>query len=523
MARASLTHEDAAELEAHGLTEAEARRQIELLSDPPPPPRLARACTLGDGIETVTEARRDALEGLAREAAAAGRLQAFVPSSGAASRMFQDLVACRHRGGPITRDWLREAGEAGMPEALSFQALLDRLPEFAFHKALDAAIKDAGYSLAAILERGPLSALIDALLDWPGLGYDHLPKGLLLFHRTRDGARTPFQEHLVEADRLLRDEEGRCRLHFTVSPEDRPEWRRAVDAGLPPGARPAGTAFDVTFSEQSPATDTLALDEAGNPFRDGDGRLLFRPAGHGALIGNLHALRGDLVFVKNVDNVAHDDWKDPTWRWTRVIIGRLVEIEREVIARLDDLVAGAPEALENAIGFCRTAFLADPPEDLEAPQRLAWLKDRLDRPIRVCGVVPNTGEPGGGPFWVRGRDGARTIQIVEGAQVASDPELQRLFASGTHFNPVFLACALRRRDRTPHDLARFVDPRAVIVTEKTWSGRPLCALERPGLWNGAMAGWNTLLVEVPIGVFNPVKTVLDLLRAEHQPRAATGA
>lgn len=517
MGPAGLTPDDVEELAAHGLTEAEALRQLELLRDPPARLRLERAATVGDGIETVPGPRREPLAALAREAAAAGRLRAFVPASGAASRMFQDLSACRNQGGAVTREWLAEAEIGGHEAGRALRRLLEGLPRLAFHDALRAALAAQGHDPDAVVAHGPWRPLLDALLETDGLGYAHLPKGLIPFHRGRDEVRTAFEEHLAEGAALLRDDHGRARLHVTISPEHREEWNEALETARDRFASRAE--FEVEFSVQSPATDTLALDPEGRPFRGADGALLFRPAGHGALIGNLGGA-GDLVFIKNVDNVAHEDWKEPTVTWTGVLAGRLVEIERAAFAWLDRLAAdGGEGAVSEAAGFCERTFFTHPPADLAPAARRAWVRDRLDRPIRVCGMVPNTGEPGGGPFWVRGPEGGASIQIVEGAQVDPEsPAQQQLFRRGTHFNPAFLACALRRRDGTPHDLARFVDPRAVIVTEKSAGGRRLLALERPGLWNGAMAGWNTVLVEVPLAVFNPVKTVLDLLRPAHQPR-----
>ena len=519
MTLAPFTKDDALQLEEHGVSETEARRQLELLRHPPEHPRLERANTVGDGIEAVPEERRQTLAGLAREAAAAGRVQAFVPASGAASRMFQDLIVCRSEGGAVSRTWLDEAAANGKKEARALERFLENLGRFAFHDQLKAVAETADRTLAAMVKEGPLRPLLDALLETPGMGYAHLPKGLLSFHGAGDGVRTAFEEHLAEAAELMREKGGACRLHFTVSSEHREEFAAALAAARNRFEAALKVRYDVSFSEQHPSTDTLALDEEGRPFRGKDGRLLLRPAGHGALIENLNQIGGDLAFIKNIDNVAHPDWKEPTWLWTRVLIGRLVEVEREVFAWIDRLKNDGDRAVGEAVGFCEKAFFAHPPDGLGPVERRAWVLERLDRPVRVCGMVPNTGEPGGGPFWVRGKHGACSIQIVESAQVDPEsPEQQQLYRRGTHFNPAFLAVALRRHDGSPHDLERFVDPNAVIVTTKSQGGRKLLALERPGLWNGAMAWWNTLLVEVPLAAFNPVKTVNDLLRPEHQPK-----
>jgi hypothetical protein len=348
--------------------------------------------------------------------------------------------------------------------------------------------------------------------------------------------RTAFEEQLVEAAALLADREGRVRVHFTVPPEAREaieahlaEARGRLEPRLNDGR---GVTFDVTFSVQSPGTDTLALDpETGGPFRLESGELLFRPGGHGSLIENLAALArgghegGDLVFVKNIDNVQPDRVKDEVVRWKEILGGHLLELRersRELIDRLRDGGSTDPGVTRAEV----LAFLAEhlgvrlPPGSEASQASPEALIDRLDRPLRVAGMVVNRGEPGGGPFWVRspeGPHGETSAQIVERSQVdESVPEQAQAFREATHFNPVDLVCSLRSFDGTPYDLPRYVDERAVFLAEKSHGGQKLVALERPGLWNGAMAGWNTAFVEVPDATFSPVKTVFDLLRKEHR-------
>jgi len=508
---AAFTPRDLELLAARGVSVTEAERQLALLRSPPPAPRLVRPCTLGDGIDAIPDARADALEALAMAAAGAGRVTIFVPASGAATRMFQDLLACRALPGPLTRADVESGAAEERRGCATLLRFVDAAERFAFAPALRAALARNGADLDALLPGGPYRPLLDALLDREGLGYADAPKGLLPFHTYPDGVRTAFDEHRVEAARVARDAQGVARLHLTVSPEHRAAFEARRDAA--PAL--AGVRPEIGFSEQKPATDTLAIDDAGAPFRDATGALLLRPAGHGALIENLADLGGDLVFLKNVDNVAVDPFKPPSIRWARVLVGRLVELEtrcRELRARL---ATGDRASVDEAAAFLRETFGGGAAPG--ATSREALL-DQLDRPLRVCGMVPNTGEPGGGPFWVHDASEGIRPQIVESAQVdARDPEQQRRFASGTHFNPVFLACAMRDAAGRPHDLARFVDPDTAIVTRKSADGRALVALERPGLWNGAMGRWNTVFVEVPLAVFNPVKTVLDLLRPEHQP------
>lgn len=514
---AVFTEADRRELAARGIPEHEALRQLALMSHPPGHARLERPCTVGDGIERLDEARLPALEAAHVRAAAAGAVSLFVPASGAATRMFRELLAALESGQPLDPGAVRAAAAAGEPVAKAVGEWAEGLPRFAFHDALAATLAARGLSLAELRANGPWRPLLEALLGPAGLDYARLPKGLLEFHREpRDpgGARTAFAEHLEEAAALARDGAGRCRAHFTVSPEHRARFEALLGTLAPLLEARSGTRPDVAFSEQHPDSDTLAGDPAGGPFRDAGGRLLFRPAGHGALLRNLEESGGDLVFVKNVDNVAAARHRAETLRWSRALVGLAAELRERVAELRGRLASGLdPGAEEEARAFALAAFgRADAPRGREA--LAAW----LDRPLRVCGMVPNTGEPGGGPFWVRGRDGRVTRQIVESAQVDAGSSGQTaILASATHFNPVFFACALRDAGGRPHRLAQWVDAESVIVTRKSAGARELLALERPGLWNGAMAGWHTVFVEVPLAVFNPVKTVLDLLRPEHQP------
>jgi hypothetical protein len=328
--------------------------------------------------------------------------------------------------------------------------------------------------------------------------------------------RTAFEEHLAEEV---------PRLHFTVSPQHEGRFVRLLEEVRPRLEPRCGHRFDVTFSHQSPATDTLAVDLENRPFRQNDGTLLFRPGGHGSLIANLQALADqgwDVVLLKNIDNVVPDSRKTVGLLWKKLLAGALVHLQQRIFRCLERLEAGpAPLDLLDEIDklladdLLRQVPLEDALAGSEARRKM--LIHLLDRPLRVCGVVRNHGEPGGGPFWVELPTGEITLQIVETSQIdPQSPEQQQALRDSSHFNPVDLACALRDRHGRPYDLARFIDPAAVFIATKSHEGRPLKALERPGLWNGAMAGWNTVFIEVPDETFAPVKTVLDLLRPEHQ-------
>ena len=500
---------DLAQLAERGIPPAEAERQLAVLARPAAWAVLVRPCTSGDGLEQLADERITELLALHARAAATGRVSAFVPASGAATRMFKDLLTARDRPGDLSPTSVRAATDAASQALVRFA---DELPRFAFASALGRVLSARGLDLARVRTDGPWRALLEALLDPAGLDSARAPKGQLLFHREGSVARTAFEEHLVEAVGLTSGEDLVRRLDVTVSSEHRAGFEHLLRDRVPALASEYGGSWQVVFSEQHPATDTLAAAPAGGAFRDEHGRLLFRPAGHGALVRNLAESGRDLVFLKNIDNVAVARLKGDTSRWSRALVGLAAGLSEGIAAHVRGVRAGAPNAAQRAVAFAERELgqLLSPGLPAEA------IVQALDRPVRVCGMVANTGEPGGGPFWVDGPLGV-TRQVVESAQVdLASAAQQAILRAATHFNPVFIACALRDADGRMHDLARYVDDHAVIVTMKSHGGRELLALERPGLWNGAMARWHTRFVEVPLTVFNPVKTVFDLLRPEHQ-------
>jgi hypothetical protein len=485
---AQLTERQKQQLRDRGISEAEANRQLALMSAPAARVELVRPCRLEDGVETIVPERQEGLILLHEEAARQGRCSKFVPASGAATRMFQDVLSGR-----------------------GVDALLAGILRFPFVDALRAELAFRGYDLDVLRGAGSGADIVDALVDPDGLGYATIPKGLIPFHRYANGARTAFEEHLVEAAGTVRDAEGVCRVRMTVSPEHLHAFRLLAERVVPAYERSLSVRFDVRFAVQRGSTDTVAGAPGGGPFVADDGSLVLRPSGHGALLESLVELPGDIVFIKNIDNVQTETHRDDTLRWKQILSGRLVELQRALflhVARLRSRPDHAAFA-EDAALFARETFGIDAEDDA--------LLSRLERPLRVCGVVRNTGEPGGGPFWVRGRDGRVTRQIVEMAQVdPASPSQAAAIREATHFNPVDLVCGLLDASGRPFDLRAFVDPDAVIIATKSYQGRELLALERPGLWNGAMADWLSVFVEVPISTFTPVKTVLDLLRPEHQ-------
>jgi hypothetical protein len=502
---------DREQIRHHGLELQEVERQLSLFREPPPPTALARPCVTGDGIRCLEQNEHDEL--LERAAAAAGRLSKFVPASGAASRMFSQLSALRQGGDNITQ----EARTSG-------QQFLTNLDRFPFRDRLAETMLEKGQDLEAACTHGDTAALLAALLDEGGLRYASLPKALILFHHDGKNARTAAEEHLREGAELVQDHDHLVRIHFTVPAVQRQgcddalgDLRRVLEHKL-------GVRFQLTTSIQKPSTDTLAADTSGQPFRDAAGHLVFRPGGHGSLLKNLANTDGDLVIVKNIDNILPEAGRVEVVRWKQLLLGHLLRLEERAVEILKACEQGTGPWLEDALRFVATELsVPSALERLESTpeKQRTYLLDRLDRPLRVCGMVLATGEPGGGPFWVQDRNGDVSPQIVETSQIdLENPKQRELLQKATHFNPVDLVVRLRSHRGAAYDLDRFVDPRTVFISRKSHDGQPLLALEHPGLWNGSMAHWNTVFVEVPGVTFAPVKTVFDLLRDEHQSRSA---
>ncbi|MCB9666424.1 MAG: DUF4301 family protein [Alphaproteobacteria bacterium] len=473
-----------AEIRAAGRDPDAAQGQLDRLLGPPTPTLLVRPATVGDGIRVIEDGQAGRLEAAHEAAARAGRLRAFVPASGAASRMFKDTVRA-------WQDGIASPSDGRL--ATAARDVLLHAPDLALWELLE--------EHGAV--EGDVRSILGALHG--ALRAHELPKALVPFHPYPEGARTPLEEHLVEAARLVRDAEGVVRLHFTVGEAH----RAAFEARVAEVRRPLETRldchFEVTTSVQDPSTDTVAVDRQGQLFRD-DGAVLFRPGGHGALLQNLGRLGADVVLVKNIDNVVPDDLRGPNLPWRRRLSGLLLSLQAEAWDLVRRLRRG--EAVEAAQAFVAHHLGATGVDGAEA------LLDRLHRPWRVAGMVRNQGQPGGGPFWAQSPDGT-SLQIVEAAQVGPDAGQQAILGSSTHFNPVDMALGLLDADGRPFDLARFVDPDAVILADKSHHGRGLRALEHPGLWNGGMARWNTVFVEIPAATFQPVKTVADLLQCAH--------
>ncbi len=511
-------NEDLRQIIEMGLTPDKVLHQIEAFKRGFPFLKLDRPCSVGDGIRVLDPEDMERYAKICSEVCLEGRAMKFVPASGAASRMFKLFLAFRNKHEKIREEHVAVKAEQGDQAHRDFLRFMRSIKDFAFYEDLKAVMAGDGLDIEKLIEAGDFSRIVDYLLTSKGLGLPDLPKGLIKFHRYDGRTRTPFEEHLVEAIEYARDGEGRARIHFTVSPEHERDIRDHVEKARGFYERP-GVALEVGFSVQSPCTDTIAVDMENRPFRDDRGRLVFRPGGHGALLENLNRLGGDIVFIKNIDNVLPDRRKQDTYKYKRALAGFLVTLQERVFYYAERLSSGhaSDAVLEEASLFAREQLAVVSPDAASGKEKREYPASKLNRPLRVCGMVKNEGEPGGGPFWVRDGDGSLSPQIVEASQVdMKSPGQRKIWESATHFNPVDLVCGLRDHEGEPFSLQDFVNPETGFVSTKSMGGRDLKALELPGLWNGAMADWNTVFVEVPVSTFSPVKTLLDLLRKEHQ-------
>ena len=443
--------------------------------------KIVRAASPSDGVTVLSVEEADAAVARYEQAKEELEVVKFVPASGAATRMFKELFS-------FVNEDKRGSG---------IDKLIDNIEKFAFWPELKAVLKEGAD------DKEVVSAIVKE-----GLNYGAKPKGLVTFHAYEDGARKAVEEHLAEGAAYATTK-GVARIHFTVSPEHMEGFTTLLEEKLPYYENRYGIRYDISFSVQKPSTDTIAVNPDNTPFRQDNGELLFRPAGHGALIENLNDIDADIVFIKNIDNVTTDSRRGDTNRCKKMLAGLLIELQERSFEYLKALEVGGAE-IEPIAEFIEKRLCVKLPEQYD----IALLKAILNRPIRVCGMVRNEGEPGGGPFWVKNADGTESLQIAESSQIS--PEDMPLMKSATHFNPVDLVCGVKDSKGVKFNLPAYTDPETGFISEKSAGGRDLRAQELPGLWNGAMANWNTIFVDVPITTFSPVKVVQDLLREQHQ-------
>ena len=517
------TPDDFRQIEKRNISLKDIGRQLDFFLKGTPFTKLNRSATTADSIKQLKSADFPRLLEKHYRAASGGRLIKFVPASGAASRMFRAMLILLNGSEKLDLDKLKKSASSGDKEAEFGVRFFENIADFAFYRTLKDTVAKSGLSFDEMLANGDLTGIMEFLLTAKGMNYAHLPKGLIEFHRYGASSRTPFQEHLFEGLAYVRDAEGKIRLHFTIIEEHTGKIKEHINSTIAAILEKDPAAdFYISYSYQMKSTDTIAMELDNRPFRDTKGQLLFRPSGHGALINNLGDLNGDLVFINNIDNVRPQPKMSDTYLYKKLLCGYLIELQETVFEYLQDLEAGnlGRDRIEEIRSFTEEVLTTHVPDDFDGfpqPEKTAYLISRLDRPLRVCGMVKNLGDPGGGPFWVEDDNGEITLQIVESSQIDPDnPDQREILSASTHFNPVDLVCGLKDYKGRPFNLQEFIDLNAGFICLKSKDGRELKSLERPGLWNGAMAYWNTVFVEVPVSTFSPVKTVNDLLKNEHR-------
>ncbi|MFV0467383.1 MAG: DUF4301 family protein [Dysgonomonas sp.] len=504
-----LTEQDLVFLSRKGIKQEDIEQQISFFKSGFTYLKLYGAASVAKGIKRVSD---DDLETFLQTwdsyREKGKKIIKFVPASGAASRMFKDLF-----------EFIDAPYD--VPTKPFEKTFFDNITKFAFFEDLNTICeKNQGKDIQTLIASGDYKTVARNLLAENGLNYGNLPKGLLKFHKYAEGATTPVEEHLKEGAIYAKDAKNEVNIHFTVSPDHFQLFSDLIFDKKDIYEQKLSTKFNVSFSEQKPKTDTIAVNPENELFRD-KGKLVFRPGGHGALIENLNDLDGDVVFIKNIDNVVPDRLKGNEAKYKKLLAGVLVTMQTKAFSYLNLIDSGkySHDELIEILYFLQDELCIKNPETklLEDAELVLYLKRKLDRPFRVCGMVKNVGEPGGGPFLAENQDTTISPQILESSQIdMSNAESKTMFEQGTHFNPVDLVCGIRDYRGRKFNLPDFVDKNTGFISLKSKGGKELKALELPGLWNGAMSDWNTVFVEVPIETFNPVKTVNDLLREQHQ-------
>ena len=506
------------QIEQRGSSVSVILQQIENFKTGFPFANLQRPAIIDDGIIQLSGSEIEQLVSYYNLHSEGCNIIKFVPASGAASRMFQNLYSFLDiaKSSESVTEFLKK--DRSFNSVYNF---IERIKEFAFYEDLKIVLQENNLNLEDLLKRQEFTLIIKHLLNEKGLGYGKLPKGLLKFHRYEDRNRMAFEEHIVEAASYGTSANRDASIHFTVSPEHLNRFQQEVNNVQSLYEKRFGIRLQISFSVQRSSTDTIAVDLENNPISE-KGQLIFRPGGHGALIENLNDLENDVAFIKNIDNVVPDRLKAPTIQFKKAIGGLLLKLQEQIFSGLKELEQEITnDRYDQIADFARKELNLNIPGEFSSfslAKKREFLFRYLNRPIRICGMVKNEGEPGGGPFWVKNSKGEVSLQIVESSQVDfNNPEQSEILKSSTHFNPVDLVCGLKDYKGNAFDLHKFIDPATGFISIKSKDGKSLKAQELPGLWNGAMADWITLFVEVPVITFNPVKTVNDLLRQQHQP------
>lgn len=508
------TQEDLRQFKEKGISPERIERQLSDFRNGFPKVNLVRPAVPNDGIEIWNNEKVQHYEKVYDDMSKEVVVSKFVPSSGAATRMFKYLF-------DFTGKYIGQYQtlHKDFPDVKVF---LDHLECFPFYKELAHSMSENKLDIQSYMERKDYLTVINYVLNSEGLNYAAKPKALIIFHRYGDTPRIALEEHLVEGAMCMASQ-GEVGIHFTVSPGHRKEFEQTAKNAVKKYEAEYGVHFQISYSEQKSNTDTVAVDLNNNLLRDKHGNLIFRPGGHGALLQNLKECQSDVIFIKNIDNVQTDSSKPMVIRYKKALAGCLLEVQNKLFSFLKRMDQGdfkTDADLVEVERFVMDSLHRDLPSyyyDEDFHERFSYLQKKLNRPIRVCGMVKNEGEPGGGPFWIKKESGDISLQIVETAQIdRNNREQQAILNASTHFNPVDLVCGLKDYRGRVFDLEQFVDYETGFISIKTDQGVSLKAQELPGLWNGSMADWNTIFVEVPSETFSPVKTVNDLLRSEHQ-------
>ncbi|NWG28596.1 MAG: DUF4301 family protein [Ignavibacteriaceae bacterium] len=496
--------------------------QIKIFEKGIPYLKLVKPCTVGDGIKIISANEQQKYINIFHSALEEGRIIKFVPASGAATRMFKKQLSVLVKYDNPTFREIKDLGDNGDEDCKATIEFFENIHRFAFYDELKKVISKSGKQLEDLITKEKVADIVRFVAESVGLNYAKLPKGSILFHSYLDGARTPFEEHLIEAMNYSAGKDKMVRIHFTISQEHETEVKKLFNSLIEKYSR-QGWKFDVQFSFQSPSTDTISVTPDNKLFRDEKGKILLRPGGHGALLKNLNDLKADIVSIKNIDNIVPDHLRDETYKYKKILGGYLISLQEKVFSMLHNLEKDLfnESSIKKVVGFIKDEFEVDLSDQLKSKtfsEQKNYLFNFLNRPIRICGMVKKENHPGGSPLWVEGDKGELTKQIVETAQVdLSDRNQVSILENATHFNPVDIACGVKDYKGNNFDLQKFSNPETGLITKKSKDGKDLKALELPGLWNGGMYYWLTVFVEVPKITFNPVKEVNDLLKPEHQP------
>ena len=501
---------DIDQITAHGIPLQSAQRQQEIVCEERPI-EVIKPALKDEGVFSFGESEVEYLISGYEKQISGKSIIKFVPASGAATRMFRELFDT----------WNNIKVNPSYQLSNAAKLFFDKLSQFAFFDDLERCMNQQEICLKEAIAEKNYAIILEYLLTEKGLNYAYLPKGLLLFHQYDGNKRTAFEEHLAEAAMYACNDDKIARLHFTVSEEHQTLFEKHCREVVPNYEKQFGIHYQIDFSVQHSSTDTIAFAQDNTPFRDEKGDLFFRPGGHGSLIENLNNLNADIVLIKNIDNVTLDNLKKDTVIYKKVLVSFLLNVQRQIFNYLNlfDKQTNNENTIAEIELFLKDNFFISMPTsylNFSLPEKQEFLYQTLDRPIRICGMVKQENEPGGGPFWVKDLNDNLSLQIVEMSEMnLSDPKQQAILNDAQFFNPVDLACSLKNHKGEKFDLHKFIDHSRYFVSEKSHEGKVLKAIENPGLWNGAMSNWLTVFVAVPLSTFSPVKTVNDLLRKEH--------